>query len=143
MASVNQRNTQPEIAVRRMLFAAGYRFRIHRSDLPGTPDIVFPSRRGVVFVHGCFWHGHGCAKGRLPKSREDYWGTKITRNRERDGQQCDALQRAGWTVLVVWQCELAYPERLLEKLTRFLEQSAPLSAPSASSNAQTETTNRS
>lgn len=127
MASVHQRNTGPELAVRRLLFASGYRFRIHRRDLPGTPDVVFPSRRAVIFVHGCFWHGHDCPKGRLPKSRQNYWQTKINANRKRDAENVQALASACWKVLVVWQCELQNQVILLEKLNRFLAQTNEVS----------------
>lgn len=120
MGSVGQKNTGVEIRVRRMLFAAGYRFRVHRKDLPGRPDLDFPSRRKVVFVHGCFWHGHGCPKGRLPKSRPEYWEPKIARNRQRDSEQVVALTEMGWSSLTVWECELKAPEELLQKLIRFL-----------------------
>ena len=105
MASVGTRNTGPEMAVRRVLHSLGYRFRLHQKDLPGRPDIVFRSRRKVVFVHGCFWHGHGCAKGRLPKSRTDYWGPKIETNRARDERVIEYLDRLGWRSLTIWQCE--------------------------------------
>jgi len=123
MASVHQRNTGPELFVRRLLFAEGYRFRIHRRDLPGTPDIVFPSRKRVIFVHGCFWHGHECSKGCLPKSRQGYWKLKIDRNRERDVKNIESLVKDYWKVLVVWQCELKKTVILLQKLNRFLDQS--------------------
>lgn len=120
MQSVRARNTGPEIAVRSLLHKLGYRFRLHRKDLPGTPDIVFPSREKAVFVHGCFWHGHDCSKGKLPKSRTDYWGAKITRNRERDSEVESRMNQIGWTVLTVWQCELRDADALTKKLTEFL-----------------------
>jgi DNA mismatch endonuclease (patch repair protein) len=123
MSSVNQRNTGPETAVRRILFALGYRFRLHRRSLPGKPDIVFPSRKKVIFVHGCFWHGHDCSKGHAPKSRAEYWVPKIQRNRDRDQEQLAALARAGWATLIVWQCELRDTVRLSEKLDEFLASS--------------------
>jgi DNA mismatch endonuclease (patch repair protein) len=121
MQSVRARNTGPEIAVRSLLHKLGYRFRLHRKDLPGTPDIVFPSRKKAVFVHGCFWHGHDCSKGKLPKSRTDYWGAKITRNRERDSEVDSRMCQIGWTVLTVWQCELRDADALTKKLTEFLD----------------------
>lgn len=120
MQSVGQKNTGPELAVRRIAHGLGYRFRLHRRDLPGTPDLVFSSRRKVVFVHGCFWHGHGCAKGRLPRSREDYWGPKIERNKERDEQACAELRATGWDVMTVWQCEAKESGKIVEKLVTFL-----------------------
>src|SRR4051812_19262745 len=120
MAAVPQRHSRPELAIRRALHAAGYRYRLHARNLPGTPDIVFPARKKVVFVHGCFWHGHRCSKGRLPKSREDYWHTKITTNKKRDRRTERALRRIGWRSLVVWQCEVKEPITLLQRMRRFL-----------------------
>jgi DNA mismatch endonuclease (patch repair protein) len=120
MQSVRQKNTGPELAVRRLLHGMGYRFRLHRRDLPGTPDIVFPSRKKVIFVHGCYWHGHGCSKGRLPKSGLAYWGPKIARNQERDATNAADLGRAGWEVLTVWQCEMQDEQSLAERLVAFL-----------------------
>jgi len=98
----------------------GYRFRLHRKDLPGTPDIVLPGRRAAIFVHGCFWHGHGCRIGQLPKSRLDYWLPKIEANRERDRRKGGALEAAGWRVLTVWQCEIRDLDVLQERLWIFL-----------------------
>ena len=121
MAKVGQRNTGPELALRRALHALGYRFRLHRSDLPGKPDIVFPSRRKVIFVHGCFWHGHGCRWGKLPKSRVDYWRPKIETNRERDRDVLTRLNEAGWEALVVWQCEMKDIEAALNRVRAFLD----------------------
>jgi DNA mismatch endonuclease (patch repair protein) len=107
MARVRGKDTKPEMVVRRMLHALGYRFRLHRSDLPGCPDIVFPSRRKVIFVHGCFWHQHrGCPKAKLPKTRRLFWETKLSRNKIRDGLQIKELNANGWDVLVVWECQL-------------------------------------
>lgn len=107
MASVKGKNTKPEMLVRRLAHALGYRFRLHRKDLPGAPDLVFPSRRKVVFVHGCFWHGHDCARGaRRPKANADYWRNKISRNRARDASAVAALEGMGWRVLTLWECEL-------------------------------------
>lgn len=103
---VGQKDTQPELALRGALHRLGFRFRLHRRDRPGNPDIVFPSRKKVVFVHGCFWHGHGCRWGQLPKSRPEYWKPKIETNRERDKRVLTELREAGWRPFVVWQCEL-------------------------------------
>lgn len=122
MQSVQTKDTGPELTVRRALFAAGYRFRLHRRDLPGSPDIVLPGRRKAIFVHGCFWHGHGCSKGRAPKSREEYWLPKIAANRERDRRNIAALEAIGWSVRVVWQCELRDPRTLMDSLGIFLEE---------------------
>jgi len=99
----------------------GYRFRLHRKDLPGTPDIVLPIRRTAIFVHGCFWHAHGCKIGRPPKSRPEFWGPKLARNRERDQANLDALGAAGWNVATVWQCETKDLEALRERLVNFLD----------------------
>ena len=106
--------------VRRMLHRLGYRFRLHRKSLPGTPDIVFGPRRKAIFVHGCFWHAHGCKIGQPPKSRPEFWGPKLGRNRERDRQNVDDLRAAGWDVLTVWQCDTRSPGDLARELTTFL-----------------------
>lgn len=140
MASVGQKNTGAELAVRRMLFAAGFRFRLHRKELPGSPDIVLPSRRAAVFVHGCFWHGHDCSKGHLPKSKLEYWKPKIARNRERDAEHIRALRRLEWRCLVVWECELKSPQRLAEKLNRFLATESAASKRRTSKNVTTNQT---
>jgi DNA mismatch endonuclease (patch repair protein) len=120
MAAVRQRNTGPELILRRLLFNAGYRYRLHRRDLPGTPDLAFVTAKKAVFVHGCFWHGHGCRKGQLPKSRQDYWGPKVRRNKERDVENVADLATRGWRSLIVWQCELREPTKVLKTISRFL-----------------------
>lgn len=112
MQSVGTRNTGPELAVRRVLHALGLRFRVHRRDLPGRPDIVLARYRTAIFVHGCFWHGHDCPKGRLPKSRPEYWAPKIDATRLRDARAVQALTDGGWQSLIVWQCELRDPAAL-------------------------------
>ena len=123
MASVPQRNTKPELAVRRILHALGFRFRLHRGDLPGSPDIVLPRHRVVVFVHGCFWHQHeGCKKARRPSSNADYWDRKLDDNIERDRRSTEALQELGWRVLLVWQCELRDSDSLAKRLAGALHQ---------------------
>ncbi|HEY3333022.1 MAG TPA: DNA mismatch endonuclease Vsr [Capsulimonadaceae bacterium] len=121
MARIRSKNTVPEITVRRLLFADKYRFRIHRADLPGTPDIVFPGRRKAIFVHGCFWHSHSCKMGRVPKSRVDYWQPKLLGNAARDARNENALRVLGWEVLVVWQCEMKDLEALRQRLRGFLD----------------------
>lgn len=121
MSSVRSKDTKQELLVRRALHKLGYRYRVHRRDLPGSPDLVFPSRKKVIFVHGCFWHGHGCQWGRLPKSKLDYWKPKIEANRERDKRNLTALREAGWSVNVVWQCELRNMEATLNRIIGFLE----------------------
>ena len=120
MQAVKSRDTGPEMIVRRLLHRLGYRYRLHRKDLPGKPDVAFVSRRKAIFVHGCFWHGHGCPKGRLPKSRLDYWKPKLNGNRERDRRKEEELRSLGWSVLVIWQCETADLEALARRLLRFL-----------------------
>ena len=109
MAAVRSKNTKSELLVRRELHARGYRFRLHRRDLPGKPDIVFPSRKSAIFVNGCFWHGHDCPAGALPATRHKFWEAKIGRNKERDAKSQSKLEAAGWNVLVVWECALRRP----------------------------------
>ncbi|MXW11330.1 MAG: DNA mismatch endonuclease Vsr [Synechococcus sp. SB0662_bin_45] len=125
MASVAQKNTGPEMYVRRLLHRMGYRYALHRRDLPGRPDLVFRPRRKVVFVHGCFWHGHTCRRGRLPTSRADYWAERIATNQARDMRNVHDLEAAGWDVCVVWECEISDPDLLRQRLVRFLD-SEPL-----------------
>ena len=109
------------MSVRRLLHRMGYRYALHRRDLPGRPDLVFAPRRKVVFVHGCFWHGHGCRKGRLPKSRVQYWSNKIDKNKARDALNVSHLEAMDWRVCVVWQCDTSDTESLKERLARFLD----------------------
>lgn len=107
MSRVRGKNSRPELRVRRLAHRLGYRYRIHRRDLPGRPDMTFPSRRKVVFVHGCFWHRHDCPAGRrLPRTRLDFWEPKLERNKERDKVNLRRLEGYGWRVLIVWECEL-------------------------------------
>ena len=120
MSKVGQKDAKPELALRRALHQPGCRFRLHRRDLPGSPDIVFPSRKQVVFVHRCFWHGHGCRLGRLPKSRSEYWKQKIATNKERDKRALTELREAGWEPLVVWQCELRDLKEAVGRVEAFL-----------------------
>jgi len=121
MSAVKSRNTQPEITLRKALHAVGLRFRLHRPDLPGSPDIVFPRYRAVVFVHGCFWHGHkGCARATLPTTRRAYWEAKRNRNRQRDGAALAQLRRMGWRTKIVWTCRLKRPEKAAKIVARWL-----------------------
>jgi len=121
MARVKGKDTQPEMKVRRLAHALGYRFRLQRKDLPGTPDLTFPGRRKVIFVHGCFWHGHDCARGaRKPKQNAAYWSAKIARNRARDVDAVAALKADGWSVLTVWECEMKDTDALAQRLKAFL-----------------------
>src|SRR5919106_1632532 len=113
MAAIRGKNTAPELVVRRIAHRLGYRFRLHRRDLPGRPDLVFPRLRKVILVHGCFWHQHpGCSLARSPKSRPDYWLPKLRRNQERDAKAAEALKGLGWDLMVLWECEAAAEERL-------------------------------
>lgn len=122
MQANRSKNTKPELAIRRLLHAQGYRFRLHAPNLPGHPDIVLPARKCVVEVRGCFWHGHGCSPlGQLPKTRPEYWGPKIAGNKKRDANNKKTLKNLGWSVLELWECEVrAKPERALNKLLKFL-----------------------
>lgn len=123
MARVKGRNTSPELKVRKLLTAMGARYRLHRKDLPGAPDIVLPSRRLAIFVHGCFWHGHDCARGaRVPKQNRDYWEAKIGRNRARDERSRAELEALGWTPLILWECELKDAAALQARLSDALAQ---------------------
>ena len=108
MRSVKSKDTAPEIRLRKAIFALGYRYRLNATGLPGKPDLVFPKYRTVIFVHGCFWHGHHCKRGRrIPKSNSEYWKDKIGKNRARDKKNEKALRSLGWRVITVWECEIA------------------------------------
>ena len=122
MSRVKQRNTAPELIVRRLLHRLGYRFRLHRKDLPGKPDIVLPRHRKIILVHGCFWHGHtDCRRGTRPVTNAAFWNTKIDRNIARDTKVLAELQALGWTVLTVWDCETRDTAKLQEQIQQFLE----------------------
>ncbi|PWB88481.1 very short patch repair endonuclease [Methylosinus sporium] len=121
MKAVRRKDTAPELFVRRMLHAAGYRYRLHRKELPGCPDIVFVSKKRAIFVHGCFWHGHDCRAGRPPQSRQEYWLPKIARNRERDVAAVNSLISSGWKIHVVWECELADGTDVMNRLKQFID----------------------
>lgn len=117
MSRIRGKNTKPEMVLRRALHALGFRFRLHRSDLPGCPDLVFPRLRAVVFVNGCFWHGHDCPRGaRMPKANAEYWRAKIARNRARDAAATAALTAMGWRALTIYECELKDPAALRARL---------------------------
>jgi len=121
MSRIRDRDTRPELAVRRLVYGMGYRYRLHRKDLPGRPDLAFISRRKALFVHGCFWHRHlGCALGRLPKSRLEFWIPKLERNQLRDLENQERLQQMGWKCLVVWECEIKDEAALKMKVVEFL-----------------------
>ncbi len=119
MRLVRSKDTAPEKTVRSLLHGLGFRFRLHRKDLPGNPDIVLPKYSTVIFVHGCFWHRHsGCSRATTPKANRDYWLPKFERTVKRDRENVKALRKQGWRVLIVWECELRDADRLLEKLKR-------------------------
>ena len=122
MRRIQSKNTAPELALRSLVYSLGYRFRLHRKDLPGKPDLVFPGRRKVIFLHGCFWHQHKeCREGRLPGTRREYWAPKLARNVERDAASGMALKSLGWDVLTLWECELAKdPAAISKELEHFL-----------------------
>jgi len=125
MAAIPTKNTRPELAVRKICHSLGCRFRVHQRTLPSAPDIVFPGRKKVVFVHGCFWHRHRCKKGRSrPKTHKAFWQTKFDANRKRDQYVLRVLRRQGWKVLIVWECELRNLTKLRSRLRAFLGKSA-------------------
>lgn len=122
MARIRKADSRPEMAVRRLAHRLGYRFRLHRRDLPGTPDLVFPRFRRIVFVHGCFWHQHDCRLGKKqPVTRREYWAPKLARNVARDSASRTALEAMGWRVLTLWECEIADEAATQEKLRAFME----------------------
>lgn len=126
MRAIRNKDTIPEMVVRQMVHGMGYRYRLHVKTLPGKPDLVFPSRRKVVFVHGCFWHQHpakSCADARPPRSNLDYWRPKLARNKARDAEHLKALEADGWRTLVVWDCVTSRPQKLTAQLRRFLGES--------------------
>lgn len=120
MASVRTRDTGAEKAVRSVVHRLGFRYSVFDHNLPGKPDLVFVSRQKVIFVHGCFWHGHACRYGKLPKSRIGYWKPKIALNRIRDCRQAKRLRKMGWSVMIVWQCQLRRRQSLERRIERFL-----------------------
>ena len=126
MSLVKSKDTRPELIVRRAIHGAGFRYRLHAKELPGCPDIVFPSRHKVIFVHGCFWHRHTCRNGkRLPKSRVKFWRRKLVGNKNRDRRTMAALRKCGWSALAIWECQIASETKLLKRILKFLGRSAP------------------
>ncbi|MCI0467585.1 MAG: very short patch repair endonuclease [Beijerinckiaceae bacterium] len=124
MRRIKSKDMKPEMLVRRLVHAMGYRYRLHVKELPGKPDLVFPSRRKVIFVHGCFWHLHNsrdCPDRREPRTNQDYWGPKLARNKERDAEHIAALEAAGWPVLIVWECQTRDAKSLGESVRAFLK----------------------
>lgn len=126
MSRVKNRDTKPEVKVRRMLHGMGFRFRLHRRDLPGVPDVVLPRHQKAVFVHGCFWHSHNCPRGKRPSTRTEFWNTKLDTNMKRDRVNHDALEEQGWEVLTIWECELKDLDALYEKLWHFMVAESPV-----------------
>ena len=121
MRLIKSRNTKPELTVRKLLRSIGFPgYRLHRADLPGKPDIVFIGKKKAIFVHGCFWHLHGCGQYKLPKSREDYWMPKLRSNLARDNENIMKLQRDGWSVLNIWECEIQDIDIICQKIKDFL-----------------------
>lgn len=121
MSRVKSKDTVPEMIVRRLVHALGYRYRLHDKKLPGKPDLVFRSRRKLIFVHGCYWHGHDCKRGaRMPSTNQEYWSAKIGRNKERDARNLASLEQSGWGVLVIWECEIKDSTLLAETINNFL-----------------------
>jgi len=130
MSLVRGRGTKPEMLVRRLIHGMGYRYRLHRRDLPGNPDLVFPSRRRAIFVHGCFWHRHRqCKLARIPKSRHDFWVPKLEGNRQRDVANQKRLREIGWDLMVIWECETRDREVLSERIKSFLGENARKAVP--------------
>ena len=120
MSRVRSKDTKPEMLVRRTIFSLGYRYRLHSPRLPGKPDLVFAGRKKVIFVHGCFWHGHKCKRDKMPKSRIEYWRDKIAKNRRRDARNVRALHSLGWRCAIVWECEIKDMDHLSERLRQFI-----------------------
>jgi len=132
MSRIRGKNTKPELRVRSLVHRLGYRFRLHRKDLPGKPDLVLPRHRKVIFVHGCFWHAHaGCVRATRPTSRVEFWDAKLNGNVARDAATALALTEAGWKVLTIWECELKDEVKLTKRLRRFLKTKAPAERGSA------------
>ena len=133
MSRVRAKDTRPEMTVRRLLHGLGFRYRLHRRDLPGRPDIVLPRYRAVIFVHGCFWHGHDCSLFRMPETRTVFWAAKIAANRRRDGEALSVLSDVGWRSLLIWECALRGRGRLpadtlTERITAFIVEDMPFGA---------------
>jgi DNA mismatch endonuclease (patch repair protein) len=124
MSNITGKNTKPELLVRKALFSEGYRYRLHRKDLPGNPDIVFPSGKKAIFINGCFWHGHNCKKAALPESNKQFWKKKINGNVKRDKTNSGKLEQIGWKSFVVWQCEIKKStlEKKIKQIKMFLKE---------------------
>ena len=121
MSKISGKNTKPEILVRKFLFSKGFRYRINVKTLPGKTDIVLPKYKTVIFINGCFWHGHNCKKGKLPSSNIDFWKEKISNNKSRDDKNSDLLVKLGWKVIIIWQCEISKIDNRIKILNKLLE----------------------
>lgn len=123
MRLIRSKDTKPELKIRRALFALGYRYRLHPKNLPGKPDLTFPSRKKAIFIHGCFWHRHeGCKKNRTPKSKLEYWEPKFASNMARDQRNQEALTETDWRFMIVWECELKQLDQTIQRITDFLDE---------------------
>lgn len=122
MAKVKSKNTKPEMIVRKIAYAMGYRYRLHGKGIPGKPDLVFGWRRKVIFVHGCFWHGHDCGRCRLPKTRTSYWLEKINKNMQRDSRNQKGITAMGWQYIIIWECQLKEKEKVALAIQIFLDE---------------------
>jgi len=122
MSRISGKDTKPEAIVRKYLFSEGFRYRKYVSNLPGNPDLVLPKYKTVVFVHGCYWHGHDCPRGKLPATNTDFWREKITRNRQRDLQNYKELEETGWQILIIWQCEISNKQKERQKMDQVREE---------------------
>jgi DNA mismatch endonuclease (patch repair protein) len=123
MRHIRSFNTKPEITVRQILFSLGYRYRLHRKDLPGKPDLVFAKRKKIIFIHGCFWHQHNlttCLDSRIPKSNKHYWNQKLKNNVQRDIRNQMTLKELGWDILIIWECEIKNDKKLIKRIQKFL-----------------------
>lgn len=121
MSKISSKDTKPEILVRKFLFSKGFRYRINVKTLLGKPDIVLPKYKTIIFVNGCFWHGHNCKKGKLPSSNTDFWKEKISNNKSRDAKNSDLLVKLGWKVIIIWQCEISKIDNRTKILNKLLE----------------------
>ena len=121
MSKISSKDTKPETLVRKFLFSKGFRYRINVKTLPGKPDIVLPKYKTIIFVNGCFWHGHNCKKGKLPSSNTDFWKEKISNNKSRDAKNSDLLVKLGWKVIIIWQCEISKIDNRTKILNKLLE----------------------
>lgn len=122
MRAIRSKDTKPELIVRRLTHGMGYRYRLHPKNLSGSPDLAFPARSKAIFVHGCFWHRHDCSRGALtPKTNQDYWMPKLRKNEERDARNLRELRASGWSVLVIWECEVSDGDALAERIRKFLD----------------------